>query len=82
MSGKRELDPMQMCRICAVDVADDSGSHLLIEDNRITELGGIFISCLGIQVSGLQQISFVLCIKMWFFFFRIAHEGGVPRACL
>lgn len=60
MSGKREIDPMQMCRICAVDVADDSGSHLLIENNQITELGGKFISCLGIQVFGLQEALHIL----------------------
>lgn len=51
MNARKDMDPMQLCRICAVDVADDASSHLLIEKNIVTELGEKFISCLGIQVS-------------------------------
>lgn len=51
MNTQREMDPMQMCRICAVSVDDDAAPHILIRDNQITELGEIFISCLGIEVS-------------------------------
>lgn len=65
MSGKKEIDPMQMCRICAVDVADDSVPHLLIENNQITELGEKFISCLGIQVSYSHEIDRLICAEMY-----------------
>lgn len=51
MNAKKDMDPMQMCRICAVDVDHDTASHLLINHNQITDLGEKFISCLGIQVS-------------------------------
>lgn len=52
MSVKKDMDPLQMCRICAVDVANDIASHPLIdENNEITELGVKFKSCLGIQVN-------------------------------
>lgn len=51
MNTQREMDPTQMCRICAVAVDEDAASHLLIRNNEITELGEKFISCLGIQVS-------------------------------
>lgn len=49
--NKRSDDLRQMCRICAVDLVDDTVLHLLIENNEITKLGEIFISCLGIQVN-------------------------------
>lgn len=51
MSAKKDKDPLEMCRICAVDVANDTVAHLLIENNQITDLGEKFISCLSIQVS-------------------------------
>lgn len=44
------MDPLQLCRICAIDVANDTASHLLIENNQITELGEKFMECLEIQV--------------------------------
>lgn len=50
----KNIDPTQMCRICAVDVTDDTVAHLLIENNQITDLGEKFISCLGIQVIYFQ----------------------------
>lgn len=50
MSVKKDMDPLQLCRICMIDVANDTASHSLIENNQITELGVKFISCLGIQV--------------------------------
>lgn len=56
MSARKEMDPMQMCRICAVDVNGDIASHPLIQNNEITELGEKFISCLGIQVSWQYHI--------------------------
>lgn len=51
MNARADMDPTQLCRICAVDIADDASLHLLIEKNIVTELGEKFISCLGIQVS-------------------------------
>lgn len=51
MNTLGDMDPMQMCRICAVAVDEDATSHILIKNNRITELGEKYISCLGIQVS-------------------------------
>lgn len=51
MNTQRDIDPTQMCRICAVTVDDETASHLLINHNDVTELGEKFISCLGIQVS-------------------------------
>lgn len=51
MNTRSDIDPMQLCRICAVDVADDATQHLLIQYHTVTELGEKFISCLGIQVS-------------------------------
>lgn len=51
MNTQRAVDPMQMCRICAVAVDEDAAPHFLIKNNQITELGEKFISCLGIQVS-------------------------------
>lgn len=56
MNIQRDVDPMQMCRICAVAVDEDSTSHLLIKNNQTTELGEKFISCLGIKVSRKTQI--------------------------
>lgn len=51
MHANKDMDPMQLCRICAVNVADDdASSYLLIKNNVVTELGEKFISCLGIQV--------------------------------
>lgn len=49
MNAKKSIDPLQLCRICAIDIADDT-SHSLIEKNQITKLGEKFISCLGMQV--------------------------------
>ncbi|XP_031636011.1 zinc finger protein 776-like [Contarinia nasturtii] len=49
MNVKKAIDPLQLCRICAIDVADDT-SHSLIEKDQITKLGEKFISCLGIQL--------------------------------
>lgn len=51
MNVRKEVDLKQLCRICGIDVGADSSSHLLIENNEITDLGEIFISCLGIQVN-------------------------------
>lgn len=50
MNSKAGVDLKRLCRICAVDVDDEIASHLLYENNGITELGEMFISCLGIQV--------------------------------
>ncbi|XP_055326542.1 zinc finger protein 12-like [Sitodiplosis mosellana] len=52
MNNKKDMDPLQLCRICAIDVANEqqTASHPLIENNQITELGAKFISCLGIQL--------------------------------
>lgn len=56
MNARKEVDLKQLCRICGIDVGADATSHLLIENNEITDLGEIFISCLGIQVNQPRKI--------------------------
>lgn len=55
---------MQVCRICAVAVDEDATSHILIKNNKITELGEKFISCLGIQVSENTLIELGFCDQL------------------
>lgn len=50
MELNTEADLRQLCRICAIDVDDDTTSHLLIGSDGATALGDKFMSCLGIQV--------------------------------
>ena len=58
MSHNKNMDPLQLCRICAIDVTNEhqTASHPLIENNQITELGEKFISCLGIQVCAKNRL--------------------------
>lgn len=58
MNLTKELELGQLCRICSVDVSNDTGQHFLFENNVITDLGEIFISCLGIQVN-IQLMSLI-----------------------
>lgn len=54
MNVTKEVELGQLCRICAVDVSNDTGQHFLLENNVITDLGKTYISCLGIQVSAFN----------------------------
>lgn len=50
MSSENEISIQNLCRICAV-TAENDVLHPLIENNRLTELGETFVSCLGLQVN-------------------------------
>lgn len=56
MELNNEADLRQLCRICAIDVDDDTTSHLLISSDGITALGEKFVSCLGIQVKDFSIV--------------------------
>lgn len=73
MNVSKEVDLRQLCRICAVDVGNETAQHSLIESNEITELGEVFISCLGIQVKVQSPSSFSLSF-LFSFSFRFVFE--------
>lgn len=50
MNIAKDIDLKQLCRICSVHIDEENPSHTLINHNTITDLGEIFISCLGLQV--------------------------------
>lgn len=82
MNAKKDMDPLQLCRICVVDVSDDT-SHSLIENNQITDLGEKFISCLGIQVCVLIHTHIPRNeYDLLYLFLNIAHGERLPAACL
>lgn len=83
MNVTKEMELKQLCRICAVDVSNDTGQHYLFENDAITDLGETFISCLGIQVN-IQLISLISKNNFPFnqFFLKIAYERWISGSCL